>query len=107
MQMERFRNMLRTLRSIDAHELPAEAFPHPDDRAAFVRDPFGALIRADQSRADAIYNVMLSRQRWTDSEAPAAELRDLLEGMVDGDAPGHDSTVSHALRLLDEVEAGR
>lgn len=103
MRINRFLNMLRTLRSIDGHEL-GDAFPHPDDRTAFVRDPVGYFVRCSMQQQVGIWTAICRRQTWTDCEKPVEELREVLEGLLDGDKPAHDSRITYALDLLDEIE---
>ena len=59
MDTHSFRNRIRSLSNIDGYLLPE--FLH-DERAAFLRDPVGFFLRANDAQADAVFREVERRQ---------------------------------------------
>ena len=59
MTLREFHNALRIMRSIDGHELPGL---HPRQVEAFIADPYGFFIRAEDAVAEQIWAAIQKRQ---------------------------------------------
>ena len=59
MDTHSFQNRIRSLSNIDGYLLPELS---QDEQAAFLRDPVGFFLRANDAQADAIFREVERRQ---------------------------------------------